>query len=95
MGDSRFGHVTVQSLRGSGRWLWRLGMETCLAGLTLGIRLGTGPLPLDDAFITFHYAWNLAEGFGLVFNPGQLVLGTTAPLYAICWEDWDAPWAPI
>lgn len=39
----------------------------------------------DDAFITFRYARNLAEGAGLVFNPGapwEPVLGTTAPAYA-------------
>lgn len=26
---------------------------------------------LDDAFITFRYAQNLADGFGAVFNPGE------------------------
>ncbi|RKX21336.1 MAG: hypothetical protein DRP51_04400, partial [Candidatus Zixiibacteriota bacterium] len=25
---------------------------------------------IDDAFITFRYAENLADGYGLVFNPG-------------------------
>jgi hypothetical protein len=40
----------------------------------------------DDAFITYRYARNLAEGAGLVFNPGapwEPVLGTTTPLYAL------------
>jgi hypothetical protein len=40
----------------------------------------------DDAFITFRYARNLAEGLGLVYNPGaewEPVLGTTTPLYAL------------
>ncbi len=40
-------------------------------------------LPVDDAYITFRYAQNLASGTGLVFNPGELVLGTTSPLWAI------------
>jgi hypothetical protein len=40
----------------------------------------------DDAFITFRYARNLAQGHGLTFNPGQPwepVLGTTTPAYAV------------
>jgi hypothetical protein len=35
----------------------------------------------DDAYITFRYAANLAHGLGLVFNPGEHVLGTTSPLF--------------
>jgi arabinofuranosyltransferase len=46
-------------------------------------RLLTGPHPIDDAFITFRYARNFAEGVGLVYNSGEWVLGTTAPLWAI------------
>ena len=46
-------------------------------------RLFTGPQPIDDAYITFRYARNLADGLGLVYNPGEWVLGTTAPLWAI------------
>jgi arabinofuranosyltransferase len=33
----------------------------------------------DDAFITFRYGQNLALGRGLVFNPGDHLLGTTSP----------------
>src|SRR5438034_9228292 len=46
-------------------------------------RLITGPHAIDDAYITFRYARNLAEGLGLVYNPGEWVLGTTAPLWAV------------
>jgi arabinofuranosyltransferase len=35
----------------------------------------------DDAFISFRYAYNLARGFGPVFNPGQPVEGYTSPLW--------------
>ena len=28
-------------------------------------------LLFDDAYITFRYARNLAEGLGLVYNPGE------------------------
>jgi len=37
----------------------------------------------DDAFITFRYARNLIEGRGLVFNPGERILGTTSPLFTL------------
>lgn len=37
----------------------------------------------DDAYITYRYAQNFASGDGLVFNPGERVLGTTAPGYAV------------
>ncbi len=38
---------------------------------------------LDDSFITYRYARNFANGLGLVYNPGDSVLSTTAPLYAM------------
>lgn len=38
---------------------------------------------LDDSFITYRYARNLAEGVGLVYNLGDSVLSTTAPFYAM------------
>ncbi|MBZ0277434.1 MAG: hypothetical protein K8I60_14910 [Anaerolineae bacterium] len=38
---------------------------------------------LDDSFITYRYARNLAAGYGLVYNRGDAVLSTTAPLYAV------------
>lgn len=34
---------------------------------------------LDDFFVTYRYAENLAQGRGFVFNPGERVFGTTAP----------------
>jgi hypothetical protein len=34
---------------------------------------------LDDFFITYRYAWNLAHGNGFVFNPGERVYGVTEP----------------
>lgn len=37
----------------------------------------------DDPFITYRYATNLAAGQGFVYNPGERVLSTTAPLYAL------------
>lgn len=34
----------------------------------------------DDAYITYRYAENFVAGNGLVYNPGEKVLGTTTPL---------------
>jgi arabinofuranosyltransferase len=53
------------------------------AAAALVARLITGPRPIDDAYITFRYARNLGEGLGLVYNPGEWVLGTTAPLWSV------------
>ncbi len=38
---------------------------------------------LDDAFITFRYARNLAHGLGPVFNPGEAVEGYTSFLWLL------------
>jgi hypothetical protein len=51
--------------------------------VALVVRLLTRPHPIDDAYITFRYAGNLADGLGLVYNAGEWVLGTTAPLWAV------------
>lgn len=45
--------------------------------------LRPGPRFVDDAYITFRYARNLADGAGLVYNAGESVLGTSAPLFAV------------
>ncbi|MBN1135654.1 MAG: hypothetical protein JXM73_03670, partial [Anaerolineae bacterium] len=54
-----------------------------LIGVALVARLLAGPRTIDDAYITFRYARNLADGLGFVYNPGQQVLGTTTPLYTV------------
>jgi hypothetical protein len=55
-----------------------------LVGLALVIWLGVmREFRLDDSFITYRYAQNLAAGNGLVYNPGETTLSTTAPLYAM------------
>lgn len=37
----------------------------------------------DDAWISYRYAWNLAQGHGLVFNPGEPVEGYSNLLYVL------------
>jgi hypothetical protein len=39
--------------------------------------------PLDDAWIFWDFARNLATGQGFSFNPGQPVLGTTSILWVL------------
>ena len=41
------------------------------------------PFTFEDAYITFRYAENFANGFGLVYNIGERVYGTTTPIFAI------------
>jgi arabinofuranosyltransferase len=49
-------------------WTTWLGLGACLFVLVLHV--GRYWFLCDDAFISFRYARNLAEGHGLVFNPG-------------------------
>ncbi len=54
-----------------------------LAVTTLvGLYLLLGHWHNDDPYITFRYARNLLSGHGFVYNVGERVLSTTAPLYA-------------
>lgn len=41
------------------------------------------PLGSEDAYITFRYARNLAQGAGLVMNPGERVMGVTSAPWAL------------
>jgi len=45
----------------------------CLLALAHGLYHWTGTI--DDSYISFRYALNLADGEGLVFNPGERVEG--------------------
>jgi hypothetical protein len=49
----------------------------------LAVVLLTFPTTADDPFITLRYAANLVHGYGLVYNPGQLVQGFTSPLHLV------------
>jgi hypothetical protein len=47
------------------------------------LRLHQPPNIVDDAYITYRYARNIATGVGFVYNAGERVLGTTTPAYAL------------
>ncbi len=47
----------------------------------LGYIFSITPDPCEDAYITFRFSRNLAEGNGPVFNPGERVEGYSNPLW--------------
>ncbi len=49
----------------------------------LVVILARAPLVIDDAYITFRYARNLARGLGLVYNAGERVEGYTNFLWTV------------
>ena len=71
-------------------WPW-LASLLAIGCLTLGVFAltayrftgGQGGVPLDDAWIHFQFARNLARGDGLSFNPGHPTSGSTAPLWTL------------
>jgi hypothetical protein len=65
------------------RWLLAAAAAACLRYLAVELwRLGGGlGWPLDDSWIHLQFARNLAAGRGLSYNPGELVTGSTAPLW--------------
>ncbi|MFW6175216.1 MAG: hypothetical protein ACOC7L_00195, partial [Acidobacteriota bacterium] len=66
------------------RLLWGVaGAAVCLAlGVRLWVALVSG-FQVDDAWITYRYAENLAAGEGFAYNPGERVYGTTTPLFTL------------
>lgn len=66
-------------------FLTRANLATGAFCLSLAILTGLAfaSFTYDDGYITYRYADNLSLGRGLVFNPGEKVLGTTAPMFAV------------
>lgn len=67
------------------RWHQPLGYALLLFGTAIVfiITARTGTVFLDDAFITFTYAKNLANGNGFVYNAPPATFGTTTPLWTL------------
>jgi arabinofuranosyltransferase len=60
--------------------LLRARVLLCAWFVLLGLQLwGYAGVRHDDAYITYRYGQNLASGAGLVFNPGDRLLGSTSP----------------
>ena len=79
------------------RWsrAYDAGVVALLVAVTLGLGLALHPLAVDDAFITYRYAQNLAAGHGFAYNPGRPVLSTTAPLYALILAGGSLAWPDV
>jgi hypothetical protein len=65
-----------------GRPAWALVLAACGTWVVLAGRL-LGEWQLDDAYISYRYAWNLVHGQGLVYNPGEVVEGYTNFLWTM------------
>lgn len=61
--------------------LLALALIGVFAAAQLYVLDGSLGLPLDDSWIHLSFARNLAAGHGLGINPGELVAGSTAPLW--------------
>ncbi|MEM6796987.1 MAG: hypothetical protein AAF725_23635, partial [Acidobacteriota bacterium] len=75
-----------------------LGIVLVTAAVLHGLRMEG--YHFEDAFITFRYARNVADGLGFSFNPGERVLGTSTPLFtlllaALAWAGLDVPTAGV
>ena len=60
--------------RGLSRWIGIVALALALVAFVAHARI-YWQWTEDDAFISFRYAQNLAQGHGLVFNPGERVEG--------------------
>jgi hypothetical protein len=67
---------------GAGSWLRWVGWFGWAALAALAVARLAGQAA-DDIYITYRYAYNLAHGRGLVFNPGERVFGVSDPGVAI------------
>lgn len=81
------------------RWLRRLSLIACLSIYLLWVSSGLTILfagwAYDDPFITYRYAENLSRGLGLVYNPGETVLSTTTPLFALLLAAFHPLWSDL
>lgn len=78
------------------RLLWGLvaGISLVAVAVRLGVALASG-FQVDDAWITYRYAENLAAGEGFVYNPGERVYGTTTPLLTLVLAGADLAGVPL
>ena len=63
---------------------WKLTLGLVYLGVVAGfIFIFFSNWAYDDPFITYRYAYNLIQGLGFVYNPGERVLSTTTPFFTL------------
>jgi hypothetical protein len=87
--------VTAPKFSERGRRAVDASMLGLLALLALALGIALQPLAIDDAYITYRFAQNLATGTGFTYNAGRPVLSTTAPLYALILAAGALAWPDI
>jgi hypothetical protein len=88
--------MTCMGGKGRQPTAWMLAVVGLLGAVALLLGVLLHPLAVDDAYITYRYAHNLAKGTGFTYNAGRAILSTTAPLYALllalgAWSGFDLP----
>ncbi len=78
--SAAFRRVIVGGRPGAAGPWWRL---IYLFGVTAALHGAFFWWAYDDPYITFRYAENLVDRLGMVYNPGERVLSTTSPLFAL------------
>lgn len=78
------GLATVLAVRlvSRARPLWAIALAACGLWLVVAGRL-MGDWQMDDAYISYRYAWNFVQGNGLVYNAGEVVEGYTNFLWTL------------
>jgi arabinofuranosyltransferase len=74
---------TVRRRGLTGIWVWAPSAAAAAWLLALVARFYDPHLIVDDAFISFRYADNLAHGLGMVYNPGERVEGYSNFLWTL------------
>jgi arabinofuranosyltransferase len=78
-----FGWLLAVALAPRSRPAWGVALAACLLWMVVAGRL-LGEWQIDDAYITYRYAWNLAHGHGLIYNVGETAVeGYTTFLWAL------------
>ncbi len=62
---------------------WSFALPLLWASVAVFLRWHVGPWPIDDAYITFRYVAHGVQGHGLVYNPGERILGVSTPLWML------------
>jgi arabinofuranosyltransferase len=77
------GWLLAVALAPRSRPAWGVALAACLLWMVVAGRL-LGEWQIDDAYITYRYAWNLAHGHGLIYNVGEAAVeGYTTFLWAL------------